>query len=80
MAMFGRIAVPPDGTHFLLIALVVVATLVGKIFTLVQLPALLGMLVRFRQIQIQYILFFNMSSYYSKMDTFKKLIALILIK
>ena len=45
MAMFGKIAVPPDGTHFLLIVLVVLATLVGKVFTLIQLPALLGMLV-----------------------------------
>jgi Kef-type K+ transport system membrane component KefB len=45
MAMFGKIAVPPDGTHFLLIAMVVVATLVGKVFTLARLPALLGMLV-----------------------------------
>ncbi len=41
MSMFGTIAVPPNGTHFLLIALVVVATLVGQLFALVRLPPLL---------------------------------------
>jgi Kef-type K+ transport system membrane component KefB len=45
MAMFGKIALPPDGTHFILIAMIVVASIVGKIFTLVGLPALLGMLL-----------------------------------
>jgi hypothetical protein len=53
MAMFGKIAVPPDGTHFLLITLVAVATLVGKVFTLIQLPALLEMLVIFYLEQVQ---------------------------
>jgi hypothetical protein len=41
MAMFGEIAVPPNGTHFLLMAMVVVAILVGKLFDLARLPALL---------------------------------------
>jgi len=45
MAMFGMIAVPPNGTHFLLIVLVIIATLVGKVFTLARMPALLGMLI-----------------------------------
>ena len=45
MSMFGKIAVPPNGTHFLLIALVVVATLVGQLFALARLPPLLGMIV-----------------------------------
>jgi hypothetical protein len=45
MAMFGMIAVPPNGTHFLLIVLIIIATLVGKLFTLARMPALLGMLI-----------------------------------
>ena len=45
MAMFGQIALPPGGTHFLLIAMVVVAIIVGQIFVRLRLPALLGMLL-----------------------------------
>ena len=45
MAMFGEIAVPPNGTHFLLITLVVIAILAGNLFTLINLPALIGMLL-----------------------------------
>ena len=43
--MFGAIAGPPNGTHFLLIALVVIAILAGNLFTLINLPALIGMLL-----------------------------------
>lgn len=43
--MFGKIALPPDGTHFLLIIMVVIAIVVGNIFAIIRLPALLGMLI-----------------------------------
>ena len=45
ISMFGDIATPPHGTIFWLIILVTVAMLFGWIFSLAQLPPLLGMLL-----------------------------------
>ena len=44
-AVFGPIGAAPNGTLFLLIAMVVCALLLGRLFELARLPALLGMLI-----------------------------------
>ena len=43
--VLGEISTPPNGTLFLILVLVVLGTLLGRVFALVRLPPLLGMLL-----------------------------------
>ncbi len=45
MSMFGDVATAPSGTIFILIILVVFAMIAGWLFSLINLPPLLGMLI-----------------------------------
>ena len=45
ISMFGDVAMPPRGTIFILIILIVLAKISGWLFSLIRLPPLLGMLL-----------------------------------
>ena len=77
LGMLGPIAQPPNGTIFILLILVILALIFGKIFSLIKLPPLLGMLLT--GILIKNIPGMTFDEYWTKTSSILRGVALVVI-